>query len=148
MYIFISSGKRENRLWETGMDIFEKEVGDVSDEDSFANNNGKGRQFPGGTAFTYQGKEVSRFTRWITKGSITSTIQFDILASLDLLNIFDRITGDTPLLLVTAVDLSCLSCCISTVILTRGLSVSGSRTVWICGKSEIRLSKAGVLTWR
>ena len=40
MCIVIFSGKRKNRLWEIGMDIFEEAVGDVSDEDYFTNNNG------------------------------------------------------------------------------------------------------------
>ena len=100
MYIFISSGKRENRLWETGIDIFQEVEGNMSDDNYFAKNSGRGKRFPGGPAFTYQGKEVPCLTRWSPKGSITSAILVDILAALDLLDVFYRTAGDKPFLLL------------------------------------------------
>ena len=99
MCVVIFAGQRENRLWETGIDIFTEMEGDVSDEHWFENNSGKGKRFPGGPSCTYQGKEVPCLTRWSPKGSITSQILVDILATIDQLGVIDRTIAKPFLLL-------------------------------------------------
>ena len=100
MCVIIFAGKRENTLTETGMDIFVDAEGDPSDHDYFEKNSGFGKQFPGGPTCEFQGKEVPCLCRWSEKGSVTSAILVDILATLDHYEIFDRSNGAKQFLLL------------------------------------------------
>lgn len=100
MYVIIFSRKKENRLWETGIDVFAKTEGDVSDANYFKNNSGANKRFPGGPSCIFQGKTVSCLTRWSEKGSITSAILVDILATLDHIGVFDSSNGKLLFLLL------------------------------------------------
>ena len=48
MCVIVFAGKRETKLFETGMDIFADAEGDPSDADYFEQNSGIGKQYPGG----------------------------------------------------------------------------------------------------
>ena len=100
MCIIIFVGVREQAIYETGMDIFAEQIGEVSDEDFFANNSGTNKRYPGGPTCTFQGKEVPCLTRWSPNGSITSAILIDILATLDYIKCVNRSNGRKPFLLV------------------------------------------------
>ena len=100
MCVVIFSGKRENILWETEIDFFAKTESDVSDAKYFEKNSGANKRFPGGPTCIFQGKEVPCLTRWSEKGSITSAILVDILATLDHIGVFDRINGKLSFLLL------------------------------------------------
>ena len=100
MCVVIFAGKRETKLYECGMDLFAEKVGDVSDDNFFENNSGHGKRFPGGPTCEFQGKTVPCFTRFSPKGSITSEILRDILATLDVIGVFDRSGGKRPFLLL------------------------------------------------
>ena len=100
MCIIIFAGKREQAIVETGMDIFAEQVGEVSDKDYFANNSGTGKRYPGGPTCDFRGKKVPCLTRWSPKGSITSDILIDVLASLEFYGVIDRTDGRKPFLLI------------------------------------------------
>lgn len=61
---------------------------------------GANKQFPGGPSCIFQGKEVPCLKRWSEKGSITSAILVDILATLDHIDVFDRRNGKLPFILL------------------------------------------------
>ena len=81
------------------MDIFAEQEGEVSDDDYFKKNSGKNKRYPGGSTCIFQGIEVPCLTQWIPKGSITSAILINMLATLDHLKVFDR-TGGRKLFLL------------------------------------------------
>ena len=81
MCIIIFAGIREQAIYETGIDIFCKQEGEVSDKFYFINNSGPGKRFPGGPTCSFRGKEIPCLTRWSPKGSITSQILIDILVT-------------------------------------------------------------------
>jgi hypothetical protein len=58
MCVLILAGVRKNLIYECGMDIFAEEIGEVTDDDYFAKNCGKGKKYPGGPTCVFQGKEV------------------------------------------------------------------------------------------
>lgn len=60
MFVKKFTGKRHNPLYETGMNIFTEQVGDVSNNDSFEENSGPNKRYPGGLTCLFQGKEVRR----------------------------------------------------------------------------------------
>ena len=93
--IFI--GKRINAMCETSLDLNVEAIGDVSDEDYFENNSGKGKRFPGGPMCHVRGVEVPCFYAWSNKGGITSDILTNILKIIDHLNLFPRTNVLTPL---------------------------------------------------
>ena len=99
MCVIVFSGKRETTLYETGINVFVKEEGNVSDDDYFQRNS-KGKRYPGGPTCTFQGVEVPCLTRWSKKGSITSEILVNILKMLDHLGVFDCSKGSCPFLLL------------------------------------------------
>lgn len=98
--VVIFAGVRENRLWETGIDVFAETEGDVSDADYFQKNSGKNKRFHGGPTCTFQGKEVPCLTRWSPSGSITSAILVNILSTLDYISVFDRSNCKKSFLLI------------------------------------------------
>ena len=100
MCVIIFAGTIENKLWETGIDIFATAEGEVGDDDFFENNSGPGKRFPGGPTCIFQGKELPCLIRWSKKGSITSEILTDIIATLDQYGVFDRSDGAKPFLLI------------------------------------------------
>ena len=53
MCVLISSKKRPQELWETGMDIFAKQIGEVSNDDYFIKNSGKGKRYHGGPTCSF-----------------------------------------------------------------------------------------------
>ena len=100
MCVIIFAGKRENKLYECGMDVFAEQIGEVGDEDFFEKNSGKGKLYPGGPTCTFQGKIVPTLTRFSPKGSITTEILVDIVGTLDHIGVFDRSEGKIPFLLL------------------------------------------------
>ena len=58
MRVIIFAGKRYNPLYETGMNIFAEQVGEVSDDDYFEQNSGPNKQYPGDPTCVFQGKEA------------------------------------------------------------------------------------------
>ena len=98
--VIIFSGKRGNGLLETGIDVFAKTYGDVSDTNYFERNSSANKRLPGGPTCKFQGKEVPCLTRWSDKGSITSVILVNILGTLDHIGVFDRSNGKLPSLLL------------------------------------------------
>ena len=99
MCVIIFSRKREIKLYETGMDVFTKKEGSVSD-DNYLKNSGKVKRYPGGPTCRFQGVEVPYLARWSKKGSITSEILVNILKTLDHLGVFDRSKRAHPFLLL------------------------------------------------
>ena len=61
---------------------------------------GKGKLFTGGPSCSYRGKNIPCMCAWSPKGYMTSEILKNIVKTLDTLEIFDRFTGITPLLLL------------------------------------------------
>ena len=100
MCVVIFAGMRRNPQYEMGVDPRVEPVGNVDDEDYVLKNMGKGKLFPGGPSCTYRGKNIPCMCAWSPKGSMTSEILKNILKTLDTLEIFDRSTGITPLLLL------------------------------------------------
>ena len=90
MCCVIFTGKRINAMCETSLDLNVEAIGDVSDEDYFENNSGKGKMFPGGPMCHVRGVEVPCFCAWSNKGGITSDILTNILKIMDHLNLFPR----------------------------------------------------------
>ena len=100
MCVVIFSGKREQAIMETGMDMFADQEGNVRDEDFVNKNKGQGKRYPGGPTCVFQGKEIPCLTRWSEKGSITAEILVEILATLDHYGVMDRSEGRRPFLLL------------------------------------------------
>jgi len=100
MCVIIFAGIQSQAVVETGMDIFAEQEGEGSDDNYFKNNNGENKQYPGGPTCNFQGTEVPCLMRWIPKGSITSAILIDILATLDHLKVLDRVGGRKTFLLL------------------------------------------------
>ena len=61
-------------MCETGLDLSAEAIGDMSDDDYFENNSGKGERFPSGPTCYFRGVEVPCFCAWSNKGGITSDI--------------------------------------------------------------------------
>ena len=78
---------------ECGIDIDAIPVGDLSDDDYFDRNRGKGKLFPMGPDCEFNGVTVPCMVRWSPSGSITSVILRDALATMDHYGLFDRSSG-------------------------------------------------------
>ena len=101
MCVLIIEGKKMNALQECGMDIFAEKIGEMSDEIFFENNQGQGKRFPGGPTCVFQGKDIPCLVRFTQSGSITSEVLVDILATLDKLDVMNRVGGERrPFLLL------------------------------------------------
>ena len=100
MCVVIFAGKKCEAKYELGVDPRAEVVGDLDDEDFVVKNMGDGMLFPGGPTCTYNGKKIPCMCRWSPKGSITSEILTDILRTLDAIEVFDRSTGITPVVLM------------------------------------------------
>ena len=100
MCCIIFSGLRENHLCETGLDLTKPFIGSVDDSDFVQKNSGEGKVFPGGPTTQFKGKTIPCFCRWSEKGSVTTEILRDILATFDTLKVFDRSKGKTPCVLL------------------------------------------------
>ena len=57
MCVIIFAGTIENKLWETGIDIFANTEGEVGDDDFFENNSGPGKRFPRGPTCIFKAKK-------------------------------------------------------------------------------------------
>ena len=100
MCIIIFAGKRKQVIYKTGMGIFCKQHGEVSDKYNFKNNSGKGKQYPMGPTHIFQGKEVPCLTRWSPNSSITFKILIAIRVTLDKVGCPNHSNGHKPFLLV------------------------------------------------
>ena len=100
MCVLIIAGKRAKAMTELGIDPLVEMIGLETDEDFLKNNSGEGKMFPGGPTCMVKGTRVPCFIRWTPKGSITSEILRDALATLDHLKVFPRANGLKPFLLV------------------------------------------------
>ena len=98
--VVIFAGKRNNALWELGLDLEIEVEGDARDDDFVQNNSGKGKRCPMGPTCKYTGKDVIYVCCWSPKGGVTSIILTDILATLDHMDMFDRTGGVSPFLLI------------------------------------------------
>ena len=83
MCVIIFSGKKENTLSETGLDLSAEFIGDLDNPYFFGKNSGKGKAFTGGPSCHFRGKDTSYLCRWTENGSITVDILREILATLD-----------------------------------------------------------------
>ena len=90
MCVIIFTGKKENALCETGLDLSAEFIGDPDDVDFFEKNSGEGRAFTGGPKCHFRGKDIACLCRWTENGSVTAEILRDILATIDALEIYDR----------------------------------------------------------
>ena len=93
-------GVRENHLCETSLDLTKPFIGTVEDCDFVEKNSGEGKIFTGGPTTKSNGKTIPCFCRWSERGSVTTEILRDILATLDTLQVFDRSKGTTPCVLL------------------------------------------------
>ena len=100
MCIIIISGVRYNVLLGMGLDGSADMVNNVSDSDFIQNNSGAGKLFPDGPSCIFNVKTIPCFIRRSKTGSITSEILCKALAELDHRNVFSRINGLNPFLLV------------------------------------------------
>ena len=102
MCILVLTGKTPKTDVETGIDMFAESIGVATDHDFFINNSGPGKRFPGGPTCNFRGKEIPCFVRWSDKGSMTSEILRDSLATLDTYKLFDtnREEGVKPFVLL------------------------------------------------
>ena len=100
MYVIIFTRIRSQDVVETGIDIFEEQEGEVSNDDYFKKISGENKRFLGGPTCIIQGIEVPCLTRWSPKGSITSVILIDILVTLDHLKVFNCAEGRKSCLLL------------------------------------------------
>ena len=100
MCAMILEGEKMKGDWVTGIDMFAEEIGSVSDRDYYNNNSGKGKVYPGGPTCNFQGKEVPCVFHCSPNGSITSQILANLLEKLDQLEVFPRIDGVRPFLLL------------------------------------------------
>ena len=100
MCCVIFAGVNENPLCETGFDWEAEIIGKTTDTDFVKKNTGKGKLFPGGPVCDFQGKKIPCFCRWSPKGSITTEILRDILATLDKLEVYERKDGIIPCVLL------------------------------------------------
>ena len=89
MCVLILAGIRKVPIYKCVMDVFAEQVGEVTDEHYFKQNCGKSKKYPGGPTCVFQGVEVPCLVQWSPKGSITSQILVDILATLDHLRVFN-----------------------------------------------------------
>ena len=83
-----------------GVDPRVEPAGNMDDEDYVLKNMGKVKLLPGGPSCTYRGKKIPCMREWSPKGSVISEILKNIVKTLDTLEIFNRSTGITPLLLL------------------------------------------------
>ena len=100
--LIIIAGVREMYEIETGIDIEAEVVGHPSDPDYFQKNRGKGKLFPLGPECVYNGKTIPCMVRWSPNGSITSEILRDALCTLDHHEVFERVSGRKPFLLLAS----------------------------------------------
>ena len=100
MCCIIFAGLRENALCETGLDLEAEIIGETSDDNFLEKNTGKGKAFPGGPTCHFNGKVVPCFCHWSEKGSNTTEILRDILATLDILEVYPRTGGRIPWVLL------------------------------------------------
>ena len=100
MCVVIIQGTLEKSDYWAGIDILAEKIGDESDDDFLEMNSGPGKLFPGGPSCTVCGKVVPCFVRFQPKGGMTSVILKDILRTLDELEVFPRVNGLKPFLLV------------------------------------------------
>ena len=63
-------------------------------------NSGEGKAFPGGPSCNFRSKIVPCFCCWSPKGSITTVILRDILATLDKIQVYERTEGNFPCVLL------------------------------------------------
>ena len=90
MCLLIIQGKEANLSIETGIDVTINPEGKPDDLDFFFNNSGEGKYFPGGPVCTYCGKKVPTMIRWNESATITSEILFDMLKTLNFLDVIPR----------------------------------------------------------
>jgi hypothetical protein len=85
----------------TGLDIFAPKEGDEEDPDFAEKNSGRGKMYPCGPTYTFQGKEVPCLVCNTKNGSITLDLLKLFLGKMDSLNLFPRTEdGVKPFLLL------------------------------------------------
>ena len=79
MCVIVFSGKKKAQIYNTEMNIFAEQVGEVGNDEYFKNTIEQGTQYLGGPACEFRGKKFRYLTRLIPKGSITSIILANVL---------------------------------------------------------------------
>ena len=99
IYVVTSAGEHRNPVVELGINNFAEEIGTELDEDYIIKNSGPGKRFPDGLTCTCQ-TNILCLCEWSKNGSMASDILNYILETLDHLDIFDRISRVTHVLLI------------------------------------------------
>jgi hypothetical protein len=84
----------------TGLDLFTAKEGDENDADFVSRNTGKGKMYPCGPVCNFKGKQVPCMVSSTDSGSITSELLASFLEYMDKLELFPRIDGLKPFLLL------------------------------------------------
>jgi hypothetical protein len=84
----------------TGLDVFATKEDDENDPDFVSKNTGRGKIYPCGPVCHFKGKQVPCMVSSIDSGSITSELLVSFLEHMDKLELFPRIDGLKPFLLL------------------------------------------------
>jgi len=84
----------------TGLDVFATKEGDENDPDFVSKNTGRGKIYPCGPVCHFKGKQVPCMVSSIDSSSITSELLVSFLEHMDKLELFPRIDGLKPFLLL------------------------------------------------
>ena len=98
--VIVMAGKKEKFGIETGIDPCAEVIGNVDDEDFFEKNYGLGKLFPSGPVCNFRNVDIPCLVKWSEKGSITSEILAQCLEHIDSYNVFPRVDGISPFLLL------------------------------------------------
>ncbi len=99
MCTIIASGKTMKPEVVTGLDLFATKIGNETDYDFIASNTGPGKLYPNGPTCHFKGKKVPCVVCNTENGFIASELLVSFLKHLDILNLFPREDGMTPILL-------------------------------------------------
>ena len=98
--IFQSDTEQVPQLWRTGLDhgpgLVRKEDGSIDIEDNL----GEGKSYPGGPKCFYNGKTVQCLTYASKSGGISGLILVQILSEFDKIDLFPRVPGLMPMLVI------------------------------------------------
>eukprot|EP00978_Attheya_sp_CCMP212_P006142 scaffold13838_cov51-Attheya_sp.AAC.1 len=100
MCLVIMTGVQQTTRHELGIDIFAEVVGTENDPDYHKNNIGPGKRFQGGPTCEFRGKTIPCMVRWSKKGGMTSEILTDCLRTMDEQELFPRVNGIKPFLII------------------------------------------------
>ena len=98
--LIIIAGIKQLYDVESGIDLDATPIGDHSDRDYFIKNKGKGKLFPMGPEWTFNGNTIPCMVRWSQSGSITSEMLRDVLRTINHYQVMDQSSGRLLFLLL------------------------------------------------